>query len=147
MDSLSLFNDDWVGNTCLIAREAALQQHPEALRRLDEKGICLWLLPDKRDGGIDLSTLVPRMRAEGLDSLYIEGGGRTLSSFLNAGLIDYLIAVVCPKILGDVEAVAAFGGRAPETIDQALRIREPVFTILGDDCRIEGFLDYRRAER
>ena len=51
-------------------------------------------------GGLALDEVVAALRARGLRSLFIEGGGRTVSGFLQAGLLDRLQIAVAPLIIG-----------------------------------------------
>ena len=44
---------------------------------------------------------VTHLRRRGLNSLFVEGGGRTVSLFLAAGLLDRLQIAVAPVIVGD----------------------------------------------
>ena len=59
-------------------------------------------LPLPAPGGrIDPGALTRALAAQGVRRLLVEGGGRTLSSFLAAGCLDLLHLVVAPIWLGD----------------------------------------------
>ncbi len=51
-------------------------------------------------GGVDLPGLVAELGREGRIGLLVEGGGRTIASFLRAGLADRIELFVAPKVLG-----------------------------------------------
>ena len=51
-------------------------------------------------GGLDLASLVARLRARGLRRLFVEGGGITVSRFLQQGLLSRLQIAVAPVIIG-----------------------------------------------
>jgi diaminohydroxyphosphoribosylaminopyrimidine deaminase/5-amino-6-(5-phosphoribosylamino)uracil reductase len=51
-------------------------------------------------GDFDLGQLVARLSDEGLTSLFIEGGGDTVSRFLRAGLLDRLQVAVAAVLIG-----------------------------------------------
>jgi riboflavin-specific deaminase-like protein len=51
-------------------------------------------------GGLDLVALVARLRARGLRRLFVEGGGVTVSCFLQQGLLSRLQITVAPVIIG-----------------------------------------------
>ena len=54
-----------------------------------------------RDGRhLDLPEIVRRLHARGLYGVFIEGGGLTVSAFLQAGLLDRLQIAVAPLIIG-----------------------------------------------
>lgn len=52
------------------------------------------------DGGVALPALLRALAARGLHSLFVEGGGRTLSGFLTQGHVDLLHLHIAPIILG-----------------------------------------------
>jgi riboflavin-specific deaminase-like protein len=54
-----------------------------------------------RDGAFDLEALLSALRARGHARVFVEGGGRTVSAFLAAGLLDRLQIAVAPLIIGD----------------------------------------------
>ncbi|MGE0804479.1 MAG: RibD family protein [Burkholderiaceae bacterium] len=54
-----------------------------------------------RDGVLDLRALIEQLQARGLALLFVEGGGRTVSRFIEAGCLDRLQIAVAPLIIGD----------------------------------------------
>ncbi len=56
----------------------------------------------------NLNDLLKEFRRRGLISLLVEGGGRTLGSFLQAGLVDRLELFTAPMVLGSGRAWAEF---------------------------------------
>jgi riboflavin-specific deaminase-like protein len=52
-------------------------------------------------GGFDLAALLASLRARGWRRVFVEGGGRTVSAFLAAGLLDRLQLAVAPIIIGE----------------------------------------------
>lgn len=83
----------------------------------------------ERDGAFDLAALLAVLRARGYARVFVEGGGRTVSAFLAAGLLDRLQIAVAPLIIGD--------GRP------AIRLAAP--GRLGD-CRRPAFRVYRMGD-
>jgi riboflavin-specific deaminase-like protein len=53
------------------------------------------------DGHLDLHDLVRQLRARGCARIFVEGGGVTVSSFLEAGLLDRLHIAVAPLLIGE----------------------------------------------
>mmetsp|Transcript_15602 Transcript_15602/g.59277 ORF Transcript_15602/g.59277 Transcript_15602/m.59277 type:complete len:150 (-) Transcript_15602:95-544(-) len=47
---------------------------------------------------LDLQAALEQLRASGVTSLMVEGGGNVLRSFLEAGLYDSIVVTVAPKI-------------------------------------------------
>jgi diaminohydroxyphosphoribosylaminopyrimidine deaminase/5-amino-6-(5-phosphoribosylamino)uracil reductase len=52
-------------------------------------------------GGLDLAALLAALRVRGCHRIMVEGGGVTVSRFLDAGLLDRLHIAVAPVIIGD----------------------------------------------
>ena len=53
------------------------------------------------DERLDLHDLVRQLRARGCARIFVEGGGVTVSSFLEAGLLDRLHIAVAPLLIGE----------------------------------------------
>ena len=62
-------------------------------------------------GGIDLAALLRRLGDDGLTRLLVEGGGRLAATLLRSRLVDRLVWMRAPLLIGDdgVPAVAGFG--------------------------------------
>ncbi len=60
------------------------------------------LLEVRADGhGLDLRDLLQQLHARGCCRVFVEGGGVTVSSFLEAGLLDRLHIAVAPLLIGE----------------------------------------------
>ena len=53
------------------------------------------------DDRLDLHDLVRQLRARGCARIFVEGGGVTVSSFLEAGLLDRLHIAIAPLLIGE----------------------------------------------
>lgn len=71
------------------------------------------------DDQLDLNALLDALRARGLRRLFVEGGGITVSRFLQAGLLDRLQLTVAPIMLGCGRAGLQLPGAAD--MQQCLR--------------------------
>jgi GTP cyclohydrolase II len=81
---------------------------------LVERGALVLRLPAWPNGWVDLDALLETLGAAGVRRLMVEGGARVLTSFLGAGLGDYAVVTVAPRLLGGLPAVGALAGaRAP----------------------------------
>lgn len=65
-----------------------------------------------------------------------EGGGKLALSLLEAGMVDDFRLHLAPIILGDADAHPLFSGRAPLSLDEALRLRVSRTDICGGDVHI-----------
>ena len=92
------------------------------------------------DGGrLDLGVLLERLRERGLKSVFVEGGGSTVSRFLEAGLLDRLHVAIAPLVLGTGRPGLTLPAR--ERIAECLRPAHRVFTMGGDvlfDCDLRA---------
>jgi riboflavin-specific deaminase-like protein len=93
--------------------------------------------------GLDLAALLRALAARGLTRIFVEGGGRTVSTFLAAGLLDRLHLTVAPVILGS--GIPAFSLPQAARIADGLRVRWEVWP-LGQDILCDVALDRARPE-
>lgn len=77
-----------------------------------------------------------------VQTVLCEGGARFAGALVGAGLIDRLIAVVAPRILGDPEAPGLLGrtGLPAATMDDAMGLAGWSWSTIGDDLWIEAWL-------
>jgi riboflavin-specific deaminase-like protein len=84
---------------------------------------------------IDLAELIRLLRARGCVRVFVEGGGVTVSAFLQANLLDRLHLAIAPLLIGDGRAAIRFP--APGTLGDCQRPTYRVFRMGGDvlfDC-------------
>jgi len=95
-------------------------------------------LPASGAGGFEPKDVLEALRARGLRRVLVEGGGVTVSRFLEAGILDRLHLTVAPMLMGSGRP----GITLPpiETLDQSLRARCR-HVPLGDDLLFD--LDLR----
>ena len=87
-------------------------------------------LPAAPTGELAPRDILQALRERGHRRLLIEGGGVTLSRFLDAGVVDRLHVSVAPLVIGS--GPAAFALAPIRTLDEALRPACRIFR-LGDD--------------
>lgn len=97
----------------------------------------LALSPDG-DAGFEPARILELLRARGLRRVLVEGGGVTVSRFLQAGVLHRLHVTVAPLIIGSGRP--AFTLDPVATLDQAIRPRCRHF-LLGDDLLFDLDLD------
>jgi diaminohydroxyphosphoribosylaminopyrimidine deaminase/5-amino-6-(5-phosphoribosylamino)uracil reductase len=90
---------------------------------------------DAPAGKLDLRALIAELESRGLRTILVEGGGITVSAFLEAGLIDRMHIVVAPFVIGEGRP----GLRVPSAVQlqDCLRPRPRVYALGGDvlfDC-------------
>ena len=98
------------------------------------------LVPWSEDEGLDLVALLATLRARGLRRILVEGGGVTVSRFLQAGLLDRLHLTVAPVLIGSGRPSITLD--PVRSLDQAIRPRWRRFA-LGEDVLYD--LDLRAS--
>ncbi|GAB4230095.1 MAG: bifunctional diaminohydroxyphosphoribosylaminopyrimidine deaminase/5-amino-6-(5-phosphoribosylamino)uracil reductase RibD [Deltaproteobacteria bacterium] len=85
----------------------------EDLRGLREAGATVVRLP-VRDGKVCAADLLSALGALGVNSLLVEGGGRTAGWLVAEGAVDRYVVFVAPLLLGEgIRAVSGWAARAP----------------------------------
>jgi diaminohydroxyphosphoribosylaminopyrimidine deaminase/5-amino-6-(5-phosphoribosylamino)uracil reductase len=90
-------------------------------------------------GTLDVSAIRTALGDRGLSVVFVEGGGITISHFLEAGCLNRLQITVAPIIIGSGRPGVAFPGDRP--LDRALRPRIRRFDLGGDtlfDCDFDA---------
>jgi riboflavin-specific deaminase-like protein len=90
-------------------------------------------------GGLSIPGMLAALRARGLERIFIEGGGVTLSRFLAAGALDRLHVAVAPCILGSGRR--AFSLPVIEQLSQAIALDCRHFSLGPDvlfDCALRA---------
>jgi len=92
------------------------------------------------DGGLDMRLLMRELAAREVTSVLIEGGGTTLASAFNAGVVDKVMFFVAPKIVGGRDAVTAVEGEGAARMNDALPLENMHATPVGEDILIEAYV-------
>ena len=108
----------------------------------DRQGQARVLGVPARAGRLDLAALLETLAAQGLRRLFVEGGGATVSAFLQAGLLDRLQIAVAPVLIGTGRP----GLRIPAT-DRLADARRPAVKLfrMGSDLLYD--LDLSGSDR
>lgn len=87
---------------------------------------------------VDLEMLLDVLGERGLNEVLVEGGGRMLGSFFDAGLVDRVAAFVAPVITGGADAPGPVAGHGCETLATAWRLSDVRLQHLDGDVLAEG---------
>ncbi len=123
------------GRVLVFAESGGPLRKAEALVR---RGAEVVFLDDLRKSS-GLSSVLAELGRREIASLLVEGGGRTLTRFLEERLADKLFLTISPKLIGGSEAPGFFGGAGAGRIADALRLRRSRSFSLGEDILIEGY--------
>ena len=126
-----VFNDDSAETLYVCARSLVRPGEDRVGRATDR-------LDDSEDGVAGgISGVVRLLRARGCARIFVEGGGVTVSMFLEANLLDRLHVAIAPLIIGDGRPAIRLPPRA--ALGDCHRPRYRVFRMGGDvlfDCEI-----------
>jgi len=95
------------------------------------------------DGQVDLTKLLSVLYERGVRAALLEGGPTLAGSFLQAGLVDRVIAYLAPKLLGG--GAAALGPAGVGTLADAVELEITDVTRVGPDLRVDAVPVAREA--
>lgn len=106
----------------------------EACRRAG----CQVLSLPEQDGHVDLSALMDRLGATGIDSILLEGGMTLNWSALRSGIVDKVFTYIAPKLLGGLTAKSPVGGPGFPHPDAGICLKNSKISTFGGDILIES---------
>lgn len=108
------------------------------IARLEARGATV-LRCAAKGGRVSLRDLWRRLGRRGIMSAFIEGGGQTVASAFEAGIVNKVIIFFAPFIIGGETAPAMVGGKGVRRIADAFPIHNLTCTRSGKDFMIEGY--------
>jgi len=109
---------------------------PERLERLETRGVTV-LRCKSHEGHVDVGDLVSRLGALDVGGILVEGGGTLAWAFLEAGLVDRVVAFTAPQLLGGASAPRALEG-AGLLLPEAIRLEGLCVRPIGADWMMEA---------
>lgn len=70
------------------------------IRQFEKKGVEVLIFKKNRAGQVDLKDLLQKLGEKKVQSLLVEGGSEIITSFVRQNLIDRMIVVIAPLIMG-----------------------------------------------
>lgn len=89
-------------------------------------------------GRLDVKDLLTQLARLGVAKLLIEGGGELAWSVLDAGLVDRMVWIVAPKIIGGRLAKTSVEGKGIRDLSKAIQCRNMKVSRLGEDWLFEA---------
>lgn len=111
---------------------------PTSAAALAAAGVETLPVPSDPDGRARWPDLLRILGGRGFTNVLIEGGGRTLGTALDAGVIDAVDVYVAPRLVGGEPIHAPMIGRGFDTIAAGPRLVRADIEILDGDIRIRG---------
>ncbi|MPZ15747.1 MAG: bifunctional diaminohydroxyphosphoribosylaminopyrimidine deaminase/5-amino-6-(5-phosphoribosylamino)uracil reductase RibD [Chloroflexi bacterium] len=125
------------GPTLVLTTERASASR---VRELVDRAVEVVVLA-ARDGRVDICEVLRFLGNRGVTSVLAEGGGTLAASLLAAGGVDKVLAFVAPKLVGGSDAPTPVGGTGlSDTMDRAIELRDPTWTVLGRDVLLTGYV-------
>lgn len=109
-----------------------VQADEEQLEMIQEAGGGT-LLCEEKDGRVDITDLLKKLGARGIDSVLLEGGGELNYTFVKAGVIDEVYAFIAPKIVGGKTAKTPVEGEGFKQMGEALELSPFAVEAIGRD--------------
>ncbi|WP_246196621.1 bifunctional diaminohydroxyphosphoribosylaminopyrimidine deaminase/5-amino-6-(5-phosphoribosylamino)uracil reductase RibD [Aquisphaera giovannonii] len=109
-------------------------------RALTDAGCEVLSLPSE-SSRIPVVPLLSKLGERGMTNILVEGGGRILGAFLDAGQIDEVDAFLAPMLEGGDHASTAIRGRGVLRMPDSTRLEGVSYSQVGPDLRVRGWLD------
>jgi diaminohydroxyphosphoribosylaminopyrimidine deaminase/5-amino-6-(5-phosphoribosylamino)uracil reductase len=124
------------GGPVLLATTAAAPAQRAAA--LGAAGAEVLELPDSA-GRVDLAALLRTLGERRVLSVLAEGGAEVLGSLRDAGLIDSVVAVLAPRLIGGGGAPAAIAGEGASSLADAIDLVDVEVEHVGGDLIVTGY--------
>ena len=110
-----------------------------AVERVRAAGAQVWAGPPDAQGMVDMGETLAELGRRGVVSLLVEGGGITLGTLFDAGLVDKVQVFVAPVIIGGGQAASPVAGQGPKFMAQAWRVERTEMREIGPDWLVTGY--------
>jgi len=134
-----LLDDNEDFKTVVASTEAAIERF---VRRRRNSGITFWVIKSDRQRLLDLNDFVAKAARFGIRSLLVEGGSRLATSFVKAGLVDKLVVVTAPMLIGEGRSLV--GDLKIRKLSRAIELTDSSFERCGNDVIVTGYPKRRR---
>ena len=109
---------------------------PERVAALEARGLTV-LRCKAHERRVDVGDLLARLGALDVGGVLVEGGGQLAGAFLEAGLVDHVVAFGAPVLLGGADAPSPIEGPGL-ALPESIRLEDVATRTAGDDWIIEG---------
>lgn len=90
---------------------------------------------------LNIREMLFKLKAEGIESILVEGGGTIHFSFIKERLFNRIFATVSPLIIGGEKAKTAVSGSGFDTLKEAAKLKFKTINHYGKDIIIEAVFD------
>ncbi len=121
----------------IVTSHEAIQATPKLAEKITQKGAELLTVPATKNR-CDLNVLLEHLSKRSFQQLLVEGGPRTIASFLEQDLADEIVIYIAPKILA-ARGKADISEKNSE-LSRCLNFNHVEIRLLGGDVRISAAL-------
>ncbi len=125
------------GEVVVITTESA---PPSAREALQQAGAEVLSVSSLADGRVDLTAALQALAGKGVREVLCEGGGLLAGALVQKGLVDEILAFVCPKLVGDGNAPVPLAGSGCRLMADALKVEDLSSENLEGDLLVRGRL-------
>jgi len=111
---------------------------PERIKVLEERGVEVYSL-EGEGPVLELDLVLKELGQRGICSLLLEGGAEINAAMLEKRLVDKLIWVIAPKIIGGKAAPGPVAGPGRQLMSEALRLDDVQMEKLGPDFILTAY--------
>jgi len=123
--------------TMVVTTKAASGEAVEALEKIGVKTI---IAGSQEDGEVSLRSLMGELGKLEISSVLIEGGSKINASALREGVVDKVVILYSPRIIGGSDSIGMVGGPAPGSLDESVFLKGISIRRLGEDILVEGYV-------
>ena len=124
------------GQTLVYTTAAA---PPQSVRGLEQTGAEVHTMGATAAGQVCPQEALADLGRRGIVNLLVEGGGKTLGSLFDDGLVDKVHAFVAPVIIGGIDAASPVEGAGAVQMAHASRLERASIMEIGGDWLITGY--------
>jgi diaminohydroxyphosphoribosylaminopyrimidine deaminase/5-amino-6-(5-phosphoribosylamino)uracil reductase len=112
--------------------------HSERIERLRASGVEVEIVAASA-ARVDLGAALALLGARGMVSLLVEGGASVLGSAFDARVVDKVVAMLAPRIIGGTSAPGAVGGTGAPSLGAADLLTDVSVDRAGPDLVVTGY--------
>lgn len=112
----------------------------EAVEALEKIGGKTMIAASREDGEVSLRSMMGQLGRLGISSVLIEGGSKINASALREGVVDKVVILYSPRIIGGSDSIGMVGGEAPGSLDESVFLKGISIRRLGEDILVEGYV-------
>ena len=112
---------------------------PEQISFLRDVGAEVLTGPMEAPGMVDMSMVLSELGKRGVVSLLVEGGGITLGTLFDTGLVDKVYVFIAPVIIGGSLAASPIEGHGTALMSEAWQVDRTAIRQIGPDWLISGY--------